>query len=287
MEGPDSMTTEVSGEDKEAERALNESRALLEKKTMVQMALAFAVSVKHYLRGEEGMYVAFLQIPLVLDMTPTDLSFYEDLYELVRFIPSLHLPSGIPSASDANIASGYPYSRHVFRQQTSDSISTNPSEEAKNGNNPTTPMHLRPSREPPIFRWSEVWPICYLVTKRQRLKVAGRKAQRQRMKENREGGGVGHNVPLEVSLFMSCWIADMQRRKTIDVSTVNNLLLTVSNLNDALSSLERILTTPIPWSYNAHIWEVTYIYCLLLPFQIYGSGFGWITIPATIVSLQR
>jgi putative membrane protein len=29
--------------------------AIIEKSTMVRMALAFAVAVKHYLRGEEGM----------------------------------------------------------------------------------------------------------------------------------------------------------------------------------------------------------------------------------------
>lgn len=29
--------------------------------------------------------------------------------------------------------------------------------------------------------------------------------------------------------------------------------------------------------------QVTIIYCLVLPFQLYGSGFGWITIPATVV----
>lgn len=34
---------------------LDQTRAILEKSTMVKMALAFSVAVKHYLRGEEGM----------------------------------------------------------------------------------------------------------------------------------------------------------------------------------------------------------------------------------------
>jgi hypothetical protein len=37
------------------ERARDIARATLEKKTVVQLALAYAVAVKHYLRGEEGM----------------------------------------------------------------------------------------------------------------------------------------------------------------------------------------------------------------------------------------
>ena len=36
-------------------KSLDETRAVLEKATVVKMALAFAVAVKHYLRGEEGM----------------------------------------------------------------------------------------------------------------------------------------------------------------------------------------------------------------------------------------
>lgn len=209
------------------------------------------------------------------------------MYDLVRFIPSLHLPSGIPSPDEANNASGPPQARRVLRQQSVETETQTGStfDLSDKPSSPTSPRpSLRPAREPPVFRWSETFPICYLVSKRQRLKVAGRKAQRQRMKSTREGGGVGHNVPLEISLFMSCWIADMQRRKTVDVSTVNNLILAIANMSDALASLERILTTPIPWSYNAHIWEVTYVYCLLLPFQLYGAGFEWVTIPAVMVS---
>jgi hypothetical protein len=53
--GPDNMTTDPFADDQEEAKILDECRAILEKKTMVQMALAFAVAVKHYLRGEEGM----------------------------------------------------------------------------------------------------------------------------------------------------------------------------------------------------------------------------------------
>lgn len=160
---------------------------------------------------------------------------------------------------------------------------------------------LHPARSPPVFRWSECFPISFLVTKRQRLKAEGRKARKERIKADRQGGGVGANVPLEVTMFMSSWLSAMQRRKTIDVPTTNSLLLCLQQMGEALSALERILTTPIPWSYNAHIWavsrplsviemivadtdQVTLVYCLLLPFQLYGSGFGWLTIPAVVVS---
>lgn len=46
------------------------------------------------------------------------------------------------------------------------------------------------------------------------------------------------------------------------------------------------LLTPIPLSYAAFIQEVAWLYCILLPFQIYNL-FGWVTIPATVVSPAR
>jgi predicted membrane chloride channel (bestrophin family) len=49
------MVADPFEEGQEDKKALDECRAIIEKKTMVQMSLAFAVAVKHYLRGEEGM----------------------------------------------------------------------------------------------------------------------------------------------------------------------------------------------------------------------------------------
>ena len=62
----------------EEERA---ARALIEKKTAINLIEAFAVAVKHYLRGEDGIH-------------------YVDLYHLVKFLPSYALPASIPSRVD-------------------------------------------------------------------------------------------------------------------------------------------------------------------------------------------
>jgi len=47
--GPDSLSATPS--DDPEERALDRTKAEIEKATVVRMALAFAVAVKHYLRG--------------------------------------------------------------------------------------------------------------------------------------------------------------------------------------------------------------------------------------------
>lgn len=61
------------------------ARVLIEKKTVINLIEAFGVAVKHYLRGEEGVY-------------------YVDLYHLVKFLPSYALPPGMPSLVDVSSA---------------------------------------------------------------------------------------------------------------------------------------------------------------------------------------
>ncbi|WWC72218.1 uncharacterized protein I206_106180 [Kwoniella pini CBS 10737] len=279
----------ASPPDDQQQRAHEETRAVIEKATVVRMGLAFAVAVKHYLRGEEGIL-------------------YEDLYDLVKFIPSLHLPSGIPSSEDANIAIGRFPSQNKHNKSSSITLNSNqnsistelkPLNTSKNSLNTSTlsikneieikiknknrPI-LNPSRNPPKFRFSETFPFKWLVTKKQRYKAQGRILMKEKMRKERNSGGVGQNVPLEITMFMSCFISILQKRKLIDVPTLNSLFSSLYLMSESLSNLERILTTPIPFTYSAHIWEVTWIYCLVLPFQLYDSGFGWITIPAVLIT---
>lgn len=59
----------------------------------------------------------------------------------------------------------------------------------------------------------------------------------------------------------------------------NNL----ASLNDVLTGTERILNTPLPVAYSIAIAQMTWVYILLLPFQLYNS-LGWVTIPGSILS---
>ncbi|KAG6874620.1 hypothetical protein C0992_007259 [Termitomyces sp. T32_za158] len=91
-----------------------------------------------------------------------------------------------------------------------------------------------------------------------------------------------HNIPLEMSLYLSSYIAALQNRKQADAQTISNLFTSLNQLVDALTGLERILTTPIPFSYSIHLWLVSLIYCFALPFEIW-SALKWLTIPATVI----
>lgn len=51
-------------------------------------------------------------------------------------------------------------------------------------------------------------------------------------------------------------------------------------MNDVLTGTDRILNTPLPIAYSIAITQITWIYILLLPFQLF-KALDWITIPAS------
>ncbi|KAG1781157.1 Bestrophin, RFP-TM, chloride channel-domain-containing protein [Suillus placidus] len=281
------------------------AKTLIEKKSVVNLLAAFAVAVKHYLRGEDGIY-------------------YEDLYYLVKFLPMHTLPPTIPSAVDLKRTSG-----------TSDDVPASPRSGHFHGSGltrrepapgqlllPTTaprpslrvapfatektfhtngrpqrgvklstgPDDLAPAMNPPKYSLFDLFPFSLLVrmlTKdgvdKNGDAVKGRRAARRRAAMRNHRGQHSCNIPLEISLYLSSYVSALQSRKVVDVPTTNILLATITQLVDALTGLERILTTPIPFSYSIHLWSVTVVYCLALPFQVW-STLKWITIPATVLA---
>ncbi|KDR70193.1 hypothetical protein GALMADRAFT_255052 [Galerina marginata CBS 339.88] len=305
------------------------ARSLVEKKSAINLLEAFAVAMKHYLRGEDGIY-------------------YQDLYYLVKFLPAYALPAGLPSSvTDLNsekpederslqtpgsatsdtfanagfvsptspgkhttitiapesavlhqrnakaspsllpapVSVGSPGKRSSFFSGLTSPI-TSPRRMSLDKDRMILPRHdesyLMPANMPPKYSLFDLFPFSLLVkflTKRGK-DVKGKKGARIRAKLRNEA--VSHNLPLELSLYLSSYIASLQSRKVCDVPTINNLLGSLNQLVDSLTGLERILTTPIPFSYSIHLWVVTTLYCLALPFQIY-STLKWVTIPGTIV----
>lgn len=55
----------------------------------------------------------------------------------------------------------------------------------------------------------------------------------------------------------------------------------INTFNEALTGMERVLDTPLPTAYSIAIAQISWIYILVLPFQLYPV-LAWITIPASI-----
>jgi predicted membrane chloride channel (bestrophin family) len=58
---------------------------------------------------------------------------------------------------------------------------------------------------------------------------------------------------------------------------VNSLAI----FNEVITGTERVLDTPLPTAYTISIAQITWIYILALPFQLYNTLF-WVTIPSSI-----
>ncbi|KAG0694489.1 Bestrophin, RFP-TM, chloride channel-domain-containing protein [Suillus ampliporus] len=280
----------------------DQAKTLIEKKTVVNLLEAYAVSVKHYLRGEDGIY-------------------YDDLYPLISFLSpcSYSLPAIIPPANPPELhrglthASTYSHCSHNVpaspgTTQVPESpyhlsgsnqvpLASIPEDilrpanqnmtSAKEGTiNSIELLHneefIRPSAMRPMRSWRKAFPFSFflwiwIIIKKDAGRAVGVNDPRRDFRSSK------NNVPLEISLFLSSYISALQVRKTVDAPTISLLYTTLNQLVDALTGLERILTTPIPVSYSSHLWMVTLVYCTTLPFQLW-STLKWLTIPASIIA---
>ncbi|KAH7100014.1 UPF0187-domain-containing protein [Auriculariales sp. MPI-PUGE-AT-0066] len=330
------------------------ARLLIEKKTVINLLQAFAVSIKHYLRGEDGIN-------------------YVDLYHLVKFLPSYNLPASVPSplpspgpivgspgsppsppdvpglafalrasasaphlpatatasgaplgqirtrvssrspqpalpgisdvaTSKVSIVEPQPQPQHPFapitvapasptrsplRERFSPLLPTHTSQSVglrplKTSFGPMEDPQLLPASNPPRWHMFDIFPFSLFVRHltKKGVELKGKRAARIRARIKTKAS---HNIPLEISFYLSSYIAALQQRKSIDVATTNLLLNSLNTLVDSLTGLERILTTPIPFSYNVHLWTVAMLYVGTLPFQIVKT-MNWLTIPGTAIA---
>jgi len=247
-------------------------KGIIERKSFINLIEGFAVSLKHYLRGEHGIY-------------------YEDLYHLACFLPKYHFPTSLPMerpdlmqaencAEESHSSSQHNPLHH--RSHTSIVVDKQVETEKPPSCCPPTapfppPHKLKPNYNPPEEKLCECIPVGIMksIWKGTRNATGLRKKKASYSRRIHED-----NIPLEMICCMSAYIATLQRRGVLNVPLANSLILSVSSLSDSLATLERILTTPIPFGYIVHLRLIIWGYLVFLPFQLL-STFGYVTIPAT------
>lgn len=92
------------------------------------------------------------------------------------------------------------------------------------------------------------------------------------------------NLPLEILNHIAVSIDFMIRNEQLKVPMQQTLAYNnLSLLNDVMTGCDRVLNTPLPIAYTIAISQITWVYVVLLPFQLIDL-LGWITIPATIAA---
>ena len=80
--------------------------------------------------------------------------------------------------------------------------------------------------------------------------------------------GGGSSIPLELVGCMSSYLATIEDRGTVPGMSLGPMIGTLQGLEDCLTNLEKILTTPLPFVYSAHLRHTVWLYLFFLPFQI-------------------
>jgi putative membrane protein len=92
------------------------------------------------------------------------------------------------------------------------------------------------------------------------------------------------NLPLEIINYLAVTIDQFIADGQLPVPMMQTLAYNnLAALNDTMTGTERILNTPLPIAYTIAIAQITWVYVLLLPFQLYNV-LDWITIPATFAA---
>ena len=92
------------------------------------------------------------------------------------------------------------------------------------------------------------------------------------------------NLPLEILTHLAITVDQMVRGEQLPIPMTQTLAYNnLAVLNDVLINCERILSTPLPIAYGIAISQITWVYVVVLPFQLVGL-LDWVTIPASIVA---
>ncbi|XEV04967.1 hypothetical protein FSHL1_010254 [Fusarium sambucinum] len=92
------------------------------------------------------------------------------------------------------------------------------------------------------------------------------------------------NLPLEILNHLAIALDSIIGNKQLPVSIHQTIAYNhLTSLNDVAVGCDRVLNTPLPVAYTIAISQITFVYVMLLPFQLTGP-LGWIAIPATITA---
>jgi len=116
-----------------------------------------------------------------------------------------------------------------------------------------------------------------------RHRRAARQTHKNAGKHRPRVAGDGENLPLEIVRCMSEWLSILEARGAVGGDALGGLFACVAAYEDILCTLERILTTPLPYVYSVHIRHTVWLYLFFLPFQL-ADEFKWYTIPGTAVA---
>ena len=82
---------------------------------------------------------------------------------------------------------------------------------------------------------------------------------------------VDSNVPLEILLFLSSYLAWLLRNEHLRPAIASAFTTAITQLQDTVMNLDRIRNTPLPFGYQAHLRFSLWLYLFFLPVSYHGQ----------------
>ena len=83
------------------------------------------------------------------------------------------------------------------------------------------------------------------------------------------------NAPLQLALWIGDYLQQQYKRNLVNANQLTAMNVLINGMLEALTTCERILSTPVPLAYTIYLKRVLVIYCISLPFQIVDNLKWW------------
>ena len=91
------------------------------------------------------------------------------------------------------------------------------------------------------------------------------------------------NLPLEILTYISAYLQSTIDAGACTIPLQGQILAAIGSMSECLTGMERILATPLPLGFRIAISQITWLYILILPFQLLPT-LDWVAIPGTVGS---
>ncbi|GJJ10085.1 hypothetical protein Clacol_004311 [Clathrus columnatus] len=246
-------------------------KAVIEKRTMINLIQAFAVSVKHFLRGEPGIY-------------------YQDLYPLIAFLPRHYVDSADPTHHDTlpmwadheklvETARSTPSTLSHHHSHKKSKPRSDYFDPEKALPHVVSEIPLQPARNPPhatiydhvplliVFKpfiLIPKWLYKRYLRRNEHIDIEADTGSRTLTGKKKAPSPITSNIPLEITLYLHSYVQFLLSKPgLIQPAIATGLITNLGLLQD-----------------TAHLRMSLWLYLAFLPFQVV-STMGWWTIPGT------
>ncbi len=92
------------------------------------------------------------------------------------------------------------------------------------------------------------------------------------------------STPLQLAMWIGDYVQQQYKRNLVNPNQLTATNMLVSGLLEAVTTCERIVSTPIPLAYAIYLKRLLLIYCVSLPFQVVNNLHWWTSPIAAILS---